>query len=366
MANAIWIEKESRWKIDATIDGRRRVFTSRKPGRTGKIEVNRKYQAWEDGESDRYGWTLEKCWNLFLQMIVDKHGKTESYVQNEMYGRLYLVPAFGKRKASSITLDEWQGVISTAKPVGKKRKDGTIYFQTKVLSKKTLMNLRNTILMFCRFARDRQMMEKIPEGLYIPVKAPTIGKTSLQPDQLKRLFEASQEWYINALRFEVLTGLRPGEVLGLQKADYKNGTVTIRRARNCRNIETHGKNENARRTIALHELAIREIELQLEKTSDFETEWIFCNSFGGPGTQKGAYNAWRRIAAERDLSGSPYGLRHTFVSMMQNDLPEQMVKAIVGHSASMDTYGIYAHAVTGDMEKSAKIQNIVFEKALVK
>lgn len=366
MATAIWSDKEQRWKIDETKHGVRKVFTSSKPGRPGKLEVNRKKRDWEDNESERRDWKFEKCWQMFLAMIVDKRGKTESYVQNEMYGRLYLLPAFEKKKASSITLDQWQAVISTARPCGKKRKDQTVYYQTEALSKKTLMNLRNAILMFCRFARDRKMIDAIPDGLYIPVKAPTVGKSSLQPDELKRLFEPCGEWYINALRFEVLTGLRPGEVLGLQKADYKNGVVTIRRARNCRNIETVGKNDNARRTIALHELAINEIEIQLEKSKEFETEWIFCNFYGGPGTQKGAYNAWRRIAKERDLSGSPYGLRHTFVSMMQNDLPEQMVKAIIGHSANMDTYGVYAHAVTGDMQKSAKIQNIVFEKALEK
>ena len=71
-----------------------------------------------------------------------------------------------------------------------------------------------------------------------------IGKTSLQPDQLKRLFDESPEWYINALRFEVLTGLRPGEVFGLQKSDFKDGIITIRRAQNCQNVETHAMNRS--------------------------------------------------------------------------------------------------------------------------
>ena len=51
-----------------------------------------------------------------------------------------------------------------------------------------------------------------------------------------------------------------------------------------------------------------------------------------------------------DHNGIPYcslyELRHTFVSIAQN-LPEGQLKALVGHSRSMDTYGVYAHEVQG-------------------
>lgn len=41
---------------------------------------------------------------------------------------------------------------------------------------------------------------------------------------------------------------------------------------------------------------------------------------------------------------------HTFVSIAQN-LPEGQLRRLVGHSRSMDTYGVYAHAF-GDQEAS--------------
>lgn len=43
---------------------------------------------------------------------------------------------------------------------------------------------------------------------------------------------------------------------------------------------------------------------------------------------------------------SAYEMRHTFISIIQQ-LPESDIKAIVGHSRSMDTFGVYAHSVDG-------------------
>ena len=61
--------------------------------------------------------------------------------------------------------------------------------------------------------------------------------------------------YINAYRFQLLTGLRPGELLGLRWADIKGGTVYISRAVNILGEETQGKNQNAIRAFALSERA---------------------------------------------------------------------------------------------------------------
>ncbi|MEI8200718.1 MAG: site-specific integrase [Eubacteriales bacterium] len=365
MANAIWNEKEKRWELRVTKDGKTKKFTSVKSGRPGKLEVNRKRNSWESNEFDQENARLDKCWQLFLDMIIDRRGKdSETYVQNEMYGRLHILPLLGKHKAKSITLDEWQRVISTARPHGKTRKNGTVYFQTKELSKKSLINLKGAILLFCKFAKLRHMIDEIPSDLYIPAGAPTIGKTILQPDQVKRFLEPSEEWYINCLRFEVFTGLRPGEVLGLKKEDYKDGVITIHRALNNRNRETTGKNKNARRTMVLQQLAISEIEEQLTKSKHLESEWIFCNRFGGPGTQHGAYMGWRRIAAERNLSGSPYSFRHTFISLSRGKLSKQGIQDYVGHAASMDTFRIYGHEVDGEMKETAKILDITFKRYL--
>lgn len=46
---------------------------------------------------------------------------------------------------------------------------------------------------------------------------------------------------------------------------------------------------------------------------------------------------------------TPYGLRHTFVSLAKT-LPAGLVKEQVGHSSNMDTFGVYGHFVNTDQE----------------
>jgi integrase len=340
-------------------------FTSTKPGIAGKREVLKRAREYEDGKRvDLRSLPLNKVWPQFLDRIIDRKGKGESYIQNETYGRLYILPVLGKRKVSNITLDDWQSVISTARPQGKTRKDGSRYFQTLKLSKKTISNLRNAIMMFIKYAVERDYMDPLRGALYVPDTAPTVGKEILQPEHIKRLFEPSDDWYIDALRFMAVTGLRPGEVFGLKIADYHDGMITIRRARNYRGQETTGKTKNAQREIVLHEIAKGVAETAVKKAQNLHSVYMFCNRIGEPGAQRGAYSAWKRIAAARDLPGTPYSLRHTFISMVKNDLPEQMIKAIVGHSVSMDTFGVYGHKVDGDMAKAAKIMDITFGRKL--
>ena len=60
---------------------------------------------------------------------------------------------------------------------------------------------------------------------------------------------------------------------------------------------------------------------------------------------------------------TPYELRRTFVSIAKK-LPAGMVKSIVGHSESMDTFGVYGHALTGDDEATTAALEDAFRSVL--
>lgn len=48
------------------------------------------------------------------------------------------------------------------------------------------------------------------------------------------------------------------------------------------------------------------------------------------------------------------------VSVTKNYLPEHLLKMTVGHSASMDTYGIYAHEFGNDLRQAAETAENAF------
>ena len=212
-----------------------------------------------------------------------------------------------------------------------------------------------------KYAYENGYCEPIVGELYVPKDRPTIGKTILQPHDIRKLFEPSDMHYHKALCFLAATGVRPGEALGLKWSDIKGDEIFIQRAVNFRGYITEGKTENARRIIPLNAIIKKILDEQREATKHLKSEWIFCSPVGGKGSQSTLEHQLNRLGEARGFSASPYELRHTFISMVKNSMPEQLVKAIVGHSASMDTFGVYGHIVDGELKQAAELTELVFQ-----
>lgn len=75
------------------------------------------------------------------------------------------------------------------------------------------------------------------------------------------------------------------------------------------------------------------------------------------------YKQWQHYRDQHGIKSTLHELRHTTVSLVKTELPEDLLKQMIGHSDSMDT-GRYKHEVEGDLEKTAKIVEGVFSKIL--
>ena len=355
MASVIWIEKEKRWSMRVSINGTIRRFTSRKPGTAGKREVLRKYREFIDGHGVS-PILVSDAWNQFTEQVILKNGRTDAFISLDKYGRNYILPKIGKMIVQNVTLLDLQDIINKAKPVSGKEQ----------LSRKTLSNLRSSIMQFVRFCIAAEYMDPLRGELFIPKTAPKKEKVILQPADVRRLFSgpAADDWYINIFRFGCVTGLRIGEILGIQTSDIKNGILTINRSINIRNEITPGKTENARRKIFLSGTARKIIDEQIQRNGPLKTDWIFCSKSGGPLSQSTVRNNWIRIRTDRNLpeSASIHSLRHTFISVVKNAMPETMLKQYVGHGAKTQTVELYGHLVSGELQKAAKIIDVNFKE----
>ena len=345
-----------RWRIQVQIDGKRHSFSSKTPGPKGRKEVIRKYENWYYGEATGEK-TVGKVASEYLEDIKARCGENcAAYVQNEGYIRLYVLPRCADKKICKMTLRDWQAVINEARG------------QNKPLSEKTLKNLRGMIMAIIKFGYEDYQCE-MPRGrLYIPKGHSKNEKEILQKDDVRRLLEQSDLWYHPLFCFLLLTGMRPGEALGLKVSDFSQDKVTIRRAVNARGFVTEGKNENAKRMIPIGELASGILRKTIQRNEEYNlrTEWIFCSPDGSQGNQSTMRNHWLALKKERDLPGTVYSLRHTFISMMKNVLPEQTIKDIVGHSVSMDTFGTYGHILDGADRRAAEVIDLTFGKECTK
>lgn len=212
---AVWEEKYQRWRIAVQKDGVRKQFYSSTPGRTGQREANAKADAWlEDGIAVKAS-RVEQAGKLWLASVELTTSHT-NYRPRESRWRVWVLPVIGQKRVTALTDQDLQNVVDHAQAGG--------------LSRKTLQSLAGDLTAFCKYCRKAKLSTFRPEDVVIPAGARLKGKKVLQPDALAKLFQVDttlyyrkriQDPYINAYRFQVLTGLRPGELLGLRWADIR-------------------------------------------------------------------------------------------------------------------------------------------------
>lgn len=343
---ASWDEKNKRWRIAVQKDGVRKNFYSSTPGRTGQREANKKADDWLERDITEKI-RCDRALDLFVENI-KKRTSYDNYEREERNVRLYIKPVIKNLYVSSINEAHLQEAIDK---------------QAKRLAKKSLMNLKYTITAFVKFCRKNKWTNLYPENLSVPKNAPTAEKVVLQPEDVSKLFSTDLtiwkrkqivEPYVWAWRFQVATGLRPGELFGLKWKDIKGDYVYLKRSINQRQAVTKGKNENAVRSFKLTPLAKYVLANQPKNG-----EYVFPVDSG----KQYRTHLARFCEANQMTVVTPYELRHTFVSMAKT-LPVGLVKSIVGHSKNMDTFGVYGHALNGDEDVAAEMLQEIFDKII--
>ena len=348
---AVWEEKYQRWRIAVQKDGVRKQFYSSTPGRTGQREANAKADAWLEDGIDPRGSRVEdlfKDWYATLEKTTGA-GNCRNV---ESRWRTRILPAVGRKRITALTEQDLQDVVNDA------YKDG--------LAKKSLQSLCADMRAFFKYGRAKKLTTFNPEGLRVPAGARPKGKNVLQPAALLTLLNVDTtlyrgkrvpDDYIHAYRFQLLTGLRPGELLGLRWADIRGNTVYISRAVNVLGETTQGKNQNAVRAFALSDRARAVLEQQRQITGSKDSVFDLVS-------EAYYYKRWQVYCRANGIPPlSVYELRHSFVSVIKS-LPAGEVKTLVGHSQNMDTFGVYAHTLTGDAAATAQDVNAAFDLVL--
>ena len=358
---AKWLPAYNRWQIKVQKDGVRKTFYSSTPGRAGQAECNRKADDWltREGLSDDV--RVQDAWADWITELKS----TTSYdhwTQYEGYGRRYVLPRLGLSMVSHLDDAALQDCINDA-------------FARRGLAQKTLSNLRGCLKAFVKYCRRRKLTTYVPDDISLPNSAAKGKRTIFMPEDLRVLFAndlttyygtVRPDWYINVYRAQVVGGLRPGELIGLQSKDDLGFALAVSGSVNVHGVHTDGKNENAHRSVTVSPLLRRVLDDQaaMLKAAGVKSAYLFPDRAGKPTVERQYRRALERYCTYHDLPPvTPYELRHTFVSAVKN-LPEGLIKGMVGHSESMDTYGVYAHEIQGDEQQRAKMLEDVFEQLL--
>ena len=347
---AQWFSKYKYWKVTAQKDGVRKQFYSNLPGRPGQREANAKADKWLDG-----GTAVNTRASALLSDFLETEQKTSlsQYKKAEGIIRLYISPVIGQKRIDRVTFDDYQEIIDNAVDKG--------------LAAKTISNIRSIVSQFAKYCRRKKVSEVRTDDLDLSGGKRRLKKRILQPVSVAVLFTVDTcrlkgtvvyDKYINAYRMMVATGLRPGELTGLQWSDIHGDTIYLQRAVNVYGEVTRGKNDNAVRPVPITQIARRILEDQWQATGK-SVGYIFDIQ-----SQSTLRHRWHNYCTSNNIPYcSLYELRHTFVSL-SSGIPEGQLKQIVGHSQNMDTFGVYGHLVDGQLEDTGHRIDAVFDKIL--
>ncbi len=291
--------------------------------------------------------------------------KLTTYANYDGYIRNYF-QKFDDKDITQIFSDDYQDFF-----------DGILEYG---LSAKTVRNM----IIFLRKALKKAVVEDvIPSNPALDIELPKYESPEikiLSHDQQTKLIKVSYFYrYGVFVRLTLCTGIRLGELLGLQwnDIDFDRREMRIRRTlHRCKNYDPTEKastsifldppkTKNSKRTIPLLNHAVEDLKSWKLKQSREVTNAKFVvtginGKFLDPKTFKDYYN---RMLDRCDIHGITFhALRHTFATnALERGMDKKTLSEILGHYSVAFTLDTYAHVVDSFKRKNMDLMEDVYE-----
>lgn len=180
--------------------------------------------------------------------------------------------------------------------------------------------------------------------------------TELEMQSIFEIADADKFWA--AWRIFAVTGLRRGELCGLQWSDIHDNYLVVTRTRlvvDGKVITGTPKTSKSARKIPLNKVAIDTLKVwkiaQQEQLRllgiEANPEWVFTNEIGGPIDPGHLSKRWNKIIEQAQVPVYPlHALRHTFAtSLLARRNSPKVVQDLLGHSSITVTLDLYTAAL---------------------
>ena len=277
--------------------------------------------------------------------------------------KTYLIPALGRVRLRDLTaehLDSLYTDLARGKsPSGKP------------LSPVTIGRIHATARVALQRAARKGLLAENPARYAEPPRVEKKERTTITAEDLSRFFEAAAGERLEALWIVwILTGLRPGEILGLKWSDVRleddgaSGELLIRRSWSAtrtgaymRETTKTGKGRPVtllpEAAAALKDHRARYLEERMRYGTLWEAAWrenpeyrdlVFPSTAGTPidhtNLNRQHFKPLLRRAGLPDMR--PYDIRHTFATLwVESGEPTEVLQKILGHASirlTIDTY----------------------------
>ena len=317
------------------------------------IEIFRDVELCEDSRM-----TLAQWLDRWLDEYATPRLRESTMSGYRIYAEQYIKPRLGGKKMTSITTTDIQRMYT------KLRKEGRVHEHPEYGHQLSANTVRRIHTMLHRAMADAVREHIIPrnpaDGVTLPKVARTAKRvlTDKELDDFMETIKADLFWY-DFFYTELTTGLRRGEICGLQWKDFdgEEGTLQVSRTLHKKSGGEFEVGETktgaGRRKILLPQSTA---DILQERKKSACSEWIFSDPLRpeAPINPNSAYRQLKKFLADAGLPDIRFhNLRHTFAThALASGVDAKTLSGILGHTDASFTLNTYTH-VTTDMQRQA-------------
>ena len=321
--------------------------------------------------SDNKDFTVSQWLEVWLNEYARHNIKTHTRATYELLIEKHVIPRIGSCLLSKLTVDKIQSFYNEKHKSG--RLDGR-----GGLDPKTIRNIHSMLHSALDQAVKNDLIPKNPTEFVTLPKLEKKGIRYLTPEEQQELIKACRDERLGfSIILTLYTGLRLGELLGLQwrDIDFENNLLSVNRTFNrVKNFDPNKdsktelvlgtpKSKNSIRTIPLNKLIMGEFHAykshQDKEKSDAgeayqDLDFVFANPIGAPIEPRTYQDFFKRMIKKAQIKDTNFhALRHTFATRaLELNLPIKVVSQIMGHANIQITLDTYTHVSTDYMREA--------------
>ena len=275
----------------------------------------------------------------------------------------HIIPEIGDVPLNQLTQADLQTFYTRMKKCGRIRNVDALGVG---LSDRTIRGCHQR----CRAALDKAVEERLISknpaiGCKLPPKKAAEMKILTHNEMYRLLQQAKYEGYYELILLELSTGMRRGEILGLQwkDLDEKTGELRIERQISRINGKLTAVPPKTKQSIRSIILPMPLVELLMRYKESVESKWLFPSPVKEGDEPRDPQSLYHRTQLLLERAGCKrvrfHDLRHTFATMsLESGMDVKTLSAMIGHISSATTLDIYSH-ITNEMQVNAarKIDN---------